>query len=412
VLVRKLWAVFWGYVTIRVEGQMLERFLNLALARNIYFWDVNHRGKNKLKMKVTAGGFKPLRHIARTTGSRVHIEAKHGLPFLWFRTKKRKMLAVGLLVFLVGIYFFSSFIWFVEVTSEEELKYLTTADIERQLAEMGLRPGVGKWTVDLRRIEEELMGRLPKLSWVGVTVQGTKAHVEVVEKTLPPDNKAEKTPAHVVAGKDGIIEEVLVIAGESKVQPGDAVFRGQILISGVIFPQTADAETGDRQGDREQMEGPRKVHARGIVKARVWYQGRAEVKLLERGERRTGNKTGRTSIKLGGKEIIIRGPKNSPYQYFQSEEKVKTIPSWRNLNLPVELVTTTYYEVEKYQIRRNKEEAAKIAARRAAESIRQRISSRAKIVDKRTGVVISRGKVSALVTWEILEDIAETKLLD
>ncbi|WP_366924129.1 sporulation protein YqfD [Metallumcola ferriviriculae] len=410
-LVRKLWALFWGYVTIGVEGVMLERFLNLAVARNISFWDVNRLGKNRLAMKVKVSGFKSLRHVGRTTRCRIRIESKHGLPFLWMRIKKRKMLAVGLLVFLIGIQSFSSFIWNVEVISKEELQYLTVTEIEEQLSTLGLRPGAMKRNVDLREVERQLEASLPKLSWAGATFQGTKVYVEVVEKTLPPDDADQRTPANIVANKDGFIEDVLVIAGEARVQPGDAVTRGQVLISGVIYPQQPAETTAEGDIENEELIKPRYVHAQGVVKARVWYRARGEADLVERGEKKTGRKATRISIKLGDKEIIIKGPRQTPFKYFQLQEDVKTIPRWRNLNPSVELSTTTYHEVERYQMSRSREEAVAIAAEQAAGNIIDRIPAGAKVIDKKSSAVLSGGKATVSSTWEVVEDIGRTKLL-
>ncbi|MBO8168828.1 MAG: sporulation protein YqfD [Thermoanaerobacteraceae bacterium] len=413
-LIRKLWAYFWGYVVILVEGRWLERFLNLALTRNILFWDVAYKGKNRLLMKVTVNGFIPLRHVARKTGSRMRIQSKHGLPFLWMKVKKRKMLAAGLIFFVVAIYFFSSFVWFVELVPKEELKYLTEERIMEEICALGLRPGVPRWNVDLRTMEKELAVRLPELSWVGITLQGTKAQVEVVEKTLPPDDKDEKTPAHVVAAKDGIIDEILVIAGEGRVEEGDAVTAGQVLISGIIYPRQAEDTDQDRQQEQEtRLQQPRYVHAEGVVKARVWYQAVGEADIVERGRRRTGARVHRISIKLGNKEIIIRGPKNSPYEYYEVVRQVKNLPQWRNFRLPVEVITSTYHEVEKYRVNRGVKGAEQLAVRRASEKIKKQLPAEAKVLSKRVERLDEGSKrtVKMRVIYEIQEDIGKTMLL-
>lgn len=408
-LLRRLWAFFWGYVTISVEGPLLERFLNLALARNIYFWDVTREGDRCITLKVTAKGFKPLRHVARRTASKVRIKRKHGTPFLWMRIKKRKMLALGVVVFLLGIYLFSSFIWTVEIASKEELQYTSMAEITKELASLGVKRGAYKGSIDMRYVENQLEARIPKLAWVGMTIQGTRVYIEVVEKTLPPDTKAEKTPAHVVAKKDGLVEEVLVIAGEARVEAGDAVSNGQVLISGVIYPQQQE-QSEDQPQDASEAK-PRYVHAKGVVKARVWYTVQGVASLVVRGERKTGRKATRVSIKTGDKEIIIKGPRKSPFKFYQNQQQVKTMPRWRNFDLPVELSITTYHEVEKYQLRRDKEDALALALDQAERRLTRYIPSHIKVLDKKKQATISDGKVATTVTWEVMEDIAVTKLL-
>ncbi len=411
-LIRRLWAFFAGYVVITVESRRLEKFLNLALARNILFWDVTFKRRNGLTMKVSIAGFKPLRHIARQTDSTVRIKSKKGWPFFWIKIRKRKMLAVGLLFFLTTIYFFSTFVWFVDLQHREQLKYLSEEEIMEEIYSMGLRPGVPNWNFNLRELEKELAVRLPKLSWVGITLEGTKATVEIVEKTLPPEDEGAKQPADVIAAKDGVVEEILVIVGEAVAKEGDAVSAGEVLISGVIYPKQ---EESPEDPNPEQLVEPRVVHAKGVVKARVWLVAVSEIPIIEKGERRTGSTARQVSIKIGGKQIIIRGPQKSPYQYYQMEQTVKRLPSWRSIKLPVELIINIYHEVEKYQIDRGAKGAESLAVAEAKTTIEKQLPEGAKIFDKRTEVLekaTDYGTVKVRVTYEVLDNIAQTKLLD
>jgi len=410
-LIRRLWAFFAGYVVITVDSRRLEKFLNLALARNIPFWDVSFRGRNGLTMKVSMAGFKPLRHIARQTDSSVRIKSKNGCPFFWLKIKKRKMLAVGLLFFLTAIYFFSTFVWFVDLQHREQLKYLSEEEIMKEIYSMGLRPGVPNWNFNLREMEKELAVRLPELSWVGVTLEGTKATVEIVEKTLPPEDEGAKHPANVIASKDGVVEEILVIVGEAMAKEGDAVSAGEVLISGIIYPKQEETL---EDPNMEQVAEPRIVHAKGVVKARVWFSAVSEMPIIEKGERPTGSASRQVSIKAGGKQIIIRGPKENPYQYYQVEQTVKRLPAWRSIKLPVELITTNYYEMEKYQINRGAKAAESLAAAEAKKVIEKQLPAGAKVLDKRTELLekaADYGTVKVRVTYEVLENIAQTRLL-
>ncbi|RYD03383.1 hypothetical protein N752_19585 [Desulforamulus aquiferis] len=157
-----------GYVSMVIKGDFLEKYVNMATSRGIYLWDITRLGKDQIMVKVRISDVRPLRHIARATKCRFKIHQRFGLPFLVDRLKKRKLLAIGGLAFLVILYFLSSFVWFVDVSGAEKL---SKDEIKKYAAESGLKPGVAKWGVDTKEVEKSIREKLPSVAWVGVTLK-------------------------------------------------------------------------------------------------------------------------------------------------------------------------------------------------------------------------------------------------
>ena len=61
----RVWNFLKGYVVIKVEGINLERFINLAITNNIYFWDIERINYTALKARVGLKGYKQLRRIRK-----------------------------------------------------------------------------------------------------------------------------------------------------------------------------------------------------------------------------------------------------------------------------------------------------------------------------------------------------------
>ena len=99
----------------------------------------------------------------------------------------------------------SSFIWFVEVTGNNNVK---TNQIIITAAKYGVYQGAAKWNFSRSEVEEGILRDLSSLSYVKVDIRGVKARIEVVEKVLPSDEITG--PCHIVASKDGIIEDILI----------------------------------------------------------------------------------------------------------------------------------------------------------------------------------------------------------
>jgi len=156
----------------------------------------------------------------------------------------------------------------------------------------------------------------------------------------------------------------------------------------------------------------RLVHARGIVRARVWYENEAEQALVERGNTRTGDEITRFGIKIGTKEIILMGPREVPFEHYTMEVDRKRVSGWRNINIPVELITVRYCEEKPYINRYSRDEAMSIAGRRALDEIRKRLPAGARILGRNGEELGTPGDpnlIKVRVVVEVLEDIGVEK---
>ncbi|MFZ5633564.1 MAG: sporulation protein YqfD [Bacillota bacterium] len=408
----RLLSFIFGYVSMLVKGENLEKFLNMAASRGIYLWDIKKMGENEILVKTRLSAVRPLRHIGRNTKSRFSFKGREGLPFIISRIRKRKSLIIGAVFFLSGLYVLSSFVWFIDIKGNQQLP----ADrILKTAAEAGLKVGSCKFRVDQEQVESLIRERIPEVSYVGVNISGTRATIEIAEKIII--QRPQLQPAHIVAKKAGLVKEVLVLVGNPAVKEGDTVVPGQVLISGVIPPpeEQNPGLAGNVPGDRVKPDPPAPpayVHARGVVRARVWYEGYGEAPLVEEGTRETGNSFSRVCIKIAGKEIILSGTQKIPFNTYKIEREVKKLPSWRNLSIPVEHISEKYFEVENYRESRSRAVALELARRKALASARAGITGEVHVIEEKTSEVSLKNpenlvRVRAYI--EALEDIGVEK---
>jgi similar to stage IV sporulation protein len=405
----KLISYLLGYVVILVTGEAPEKFVNMAAGRGIFLWDVFRSGDRAITMKVRLNAVKPLRHIARRTRCRFRICQRRGVPFhaVWLR--RRKALALGAVIFLTALYFLSTFVWFVEVRGNEQLD---TFEVLEAAEEAGLYRGVFKRSIEAGRVEAKIQEKLPLVSWTGVYIQGTRVIIEVAERTVPGEE--ERRTSHIVAAKEGMVKEVLVFDGYPVVKEGDTVEQGQVLISGEIPPYAEEPAPGGKRTD-DESEGdrqPRYVHAKGIVRARVWYEGYGEAGTVETGRRPTGRSASWVSMDFEGKEIILSGSPDIPFENYKVETFVKKIPDWRNLNMPVEIITVKYIEMDDYRLERSREDAIKLAGERAREAAAKLLPENIEVREQWLEDVTSGNAgdpVRIRAVMETIEDIGRDK---
>ena len=81
---------FSGYVTVRVEGYFIEKFINKCIAQNIVVWNIKREKSTIIYANIGIKNFKQIRKIAKDTKCKIKILDKKGIPFFLNKYRKRK----------------------------------------------------------------------------------------------------------------------------------------------------------------------------------------------------------------------------------------------------------------------------------------------------------------------------------
>jgi len=350
-----------GFLEISLWGKEPQRVINMALVRGIHLWDIRQKEEGCYLLKVRLGGYKALRHLVRRCDCRMKIVKKGGIPFFIMRASKRRVLVFGMLFFCAILYFLGSFVWFIEITGNEKVE---TQVIMEFLHEHGVKVGAPKASFDRDSVVEQLLTEISELAWAGMSIRGSSVELEVSEKTLiPPDIKNE--PADIVAAKEGKIVELLVLKGTPLVQEGDQVYKGQILVSELAYPLIQINEDGSISPGGE----PARVRAKALLRARVIRKQIAQCPLREEVDRDTGRKTEVVIWKYKGWDIVVKGPRDVPYEFYRTVTQRETILPGRIPKGLVEIVSIIYIEQSHETYEWGLEGAYQQAVKRAREEI-------------------------------------------
>lgn len=389
----KIWNYFRGYVIIRVEGLTLEKFLNLAINKDIYIWDIDRVEYTIIEAKVSIEGFKSLRDIVRRVGCRVYIVEKKGFPFLLEKLKKRKMLGLGFIIFMVLIFFLTSFIWNIEVQGNEKIK---DEDIINFLEETGVSKGKYKSEVDTGKLRSNILDRFQNLSFVNVEFKGTKLLIEVKEQDLPPKEIDKDTPCNIVAKKKGIVEKIVAKNGKAIVNKGEIVKEGQLLITGII--------------EDELLEDNIVVHSEGEVLARTRYSHKKEEFIEKTVKEETGNVYTIKKIKFGEKDIRL-SKKEIPFKEYTEEIDEKPLIEKFGDDFPIKICICKYREIEKRKVRENIEALKKSTQVLATQEINRKLPKKAEVISKDVKYLEEDNKLITEVIIEVIEDIGKKQII-
>jgi len=194
------------------------------------------------------------------------------------------------------------------------------------------------------------------LAWVWVDIKGNKAIVEVKEKVKVPAMVPADKPCNIVALKMGIVSRKNVKVGNCKLQEGDTVFPGDILISGILVSETPDIPV-------------RYVHSEGEIYVHTWHEKVGEFNLYEEKKVYTGEQKKFCHMKLLGKKISLSLPAKIPYQNFENSQTIHNLKIGENHYLGICFIIDTAKEYKIVRVPITLEQAAKKAKTKLREEM-------------------------------------------
>lgn len=332
-----------GEVTGRVESGFPERVLNICAEYGIQFWDLYWESGVAFTVTMTRQDWKRLRRLSRRLDCDMTAVGWRGTPFFLGRLRHRYGLWITLGLGLLLLFYGSFFIWDFEIEGNEAV---SEQEILRALEECGVAFGSFGYGVNSFQLRNELLLKLPKLSYIAINVRGCRAYVQVRERIEPPTILSRQEAGNTVAKKDALVTAIQPWDGEKQVLPGTTVTEGQLLISGVV-----ESDYG----------GTRYLRGMGEVYGRTWYTLQCYVPLTTQKKTYTGEEITRKAILFGKKRVnLYIDSSNSGDTCDKIIESVKCVLPG-DIPLPITIVTQTLRLYEVTPAKRREKDALALA---------------------------------------------------
>ena len=228
-----------GVYVIRAKGRFPERILNIASTSGIYLRNVKRENPDSIVFCVGKKGGEKILGV-EIEGISLSLIESYGLPVFLQKYKKRILLFLIPLFFIVVACTFSLFVWSVDIEGGD--KKLRT-EVEKVISENGVSIGAFKHKIDQYEVKRNAILEIDDLSWLWVDIKGTSAKVKIRKRNPKPALNPIHEPANVVATHSGIIEKMQVYCGVPLVKEGDAVEKGQMLVTGVFRSENENIPT-------------------------------------------------------------------------------------------------------------------------------------------------------------------------
>ena len=375
-----------GYLRISIEGYYIERFINICKKRNITIWNLKRNKNTMLFFNVRIKEFKEVCKIVKQLNCKLKIRSKKGLPFLMYKYKKRKAFAILLIivVFIIGLS--SMYVWNVDIIEENNQEL---PNIRQDIEEAGIKLGTLKSKINSKEIINKIRLKRNDVAWMGIEKKGTNIIVKLVKADQKPEIVDTNEYCNIVSDKTGVITKINAQNGTANVKVGDTINKGDILINGWM---------------EGKYTGIRYVHAKGEIKAKVWYTKNKKIPYILTQTRETGNQENKYSLKINNFEINFL-KKYSKFEIYDTIETDSKFRIFSDFYLPISVVKTTFKEKENYTQKYTLEEAKTLGIEELQEELKKEIKDEKKIVNKNINTYEKEDGVEIYVTYEVLENI-------
>lgn len=354
--------------TIEVEVQCLipERIINLLWNKGVIIKNVRKVNISTVRFYISIRDYKHLEESAKATNSKIRITSRSGMHFIIMKVKRYLSFAAGSVLFLVLIYYMSTFIWSIEIETE---KYLSPYEVRKYLMDLGVRPGIKKKDTSVARIEEEMKKR-EDIMWIRARVEGSKMKIKVAERKSPPIIEEDNSINSIISKMDGEVIRVYTVSGTAIVKPGDLVKKGDILIN---------AEQG--------KEGATYItKAEGDVIAKTFYEFNKSIKLKGTLKEPTGNMKEERYIYIYGKKLYLKKYNNEYKNYKSIEDSGKFIKK------------VIYYELKEINFEKDENQVIKQSTEELKEQLIKELPIDCKILDS----IINKEKIEDALNLNVI----------
>lgn len=367
-----------GQIKVEIKTFDINKLLNVLWRNGIKVENVRRIDVVTVILNVDYSDYGKLKSYVKRLDGKIKIISSSGVIVFFSRAKKSVSIFVGALIFLIGLYIYSNFIWRIDI---ETKKNIAPFEIRNMLNEFDIKPGVKKNQINVYGLERKLENGHGDIMWVNARIEGGTLKIKVEEKVSPKikeENESSDTK-NIVASMDGEIKKIYTTSGTAVVKEGDIVKKGDIL----IIPQQ-----GIEGGEYE-------VKAVGEVTANTFYEKTIELQIDGEKEERTGEIDSDIYLEIMGKKIYLKKPTKEFSKYDKIESKGKFV----NRNV--------YYEKIDKSIVEDKDSIINNAVELMDKSINKEISKQSKIVDKIvTTEDLGEGKIRLKVLFVVEQNIA------
>lgn len=224
------WRSLVGMISIELTSADPVGRLRELSSGGLQVFGIQKTGELSVTFQVLRSQFHKLDRIAGKHGDIVRVISRSGSYWKLRKLLDRPVLLGGILIMLFLVWFLPSRVYFFQVEGNNRIPEKLILEAAEQ---SGIRFGASRSAVRSEKVKNTLLSVVPELQWAGVNTRGCLAIISVQERTEHEITQSIPQVSSIVADRDGVILSCTVTRGNGVCTEGQAVRKGELLISGL-----------------------------------------------------------------------------------------------------------------------------------------------------------------------------------
>lgn len=387
----RLWNFTRGYVKIKLECYRPEQIVNILLAEGIVLHNTERRSLHEIHAVVSLKDYQLVCDSAQTYDYTVTVLAARGLP-VWFKVlMSRPLLIFSIVLWLAAGIILPRRIFILNITGCDKV---SESEILTLMENTGVKKGAPKSEIDCEKISRAILSYDKRISFADIRLHGVVLTAVIHETDAFKFSEKDDAPSSIYADKDCVIVKITVRHGDSAVKPGQAVRRGELLISGDITPERGNSET------------PVKIAAEGTVLAQTAYRFSVRIERESEIYIRNGRKLPFTDIKFCGFDF------HSEIPFPEYETEILQTDIFTGSVLPLKIESGCVYEIINAVSRLDDAQMTQLALKKADALILKNIPKDARIIMRSSELCWNKdGSLVMTVNIQAIEKIGYSRYI-
>lgn len=218
-----------SYVTVELTSADMAGFLRSLNVSGIPIFGITQRDSLTVILKVIRSDAMMLQYLAERKGATLKTITVSG-PVYWLKGLiSRPLLITGMLLLVALVLWLPTRVLFITVEGNQ---HLSTVRVLEEAEQCGIVFGASRREVRSEKMKNALLAAIPELQWAGINTVGCTAIISVEERIDESYHTQWHSVSSIVAVRDGVIESCISSKGDLICKPGQAVKKGDVLISG------------------------------------------------------------------------------------------------------------------------------------------------------------------------------------
>lgn len=220
-----------GTVRLELTSANVAGTLQSINEMGISISDVQTSGDLTASFTVSRRSLRSIEKLASRKGERLTVLGRSGFFWALWGLRRRPVLLCGMALLLMLALLAPSRVLFVEVEGNDQIPARLICEAAQ---EAGIRFGASRREVRSEKMKNALLAAVPQLQWAGVNTYGCTAVISVRERAAETQTPEKYAVSNIVAADDGVVTSCTATSGTLLCAVGQAVQKGQVLISGYV----------------------------------------------------------------------------------------------------------------------------------------------------------------------------------